>query len=1000
MAHKAYRVLSIILVVLVLVGLFALRRFIFGDELDTAVLAENGQAKQSIVVNAQASQETKDLADTLSQYLSKISGAQFQVVEGDGQTGIALGLSGDYNWPIKNDFDLTDPLRKEDYLLRSHSGGIYVAGASQLGLEHAAWDLLYHLGYRQYFPGPHWEIIPSKPNLSVTVNVTEHPNYLNRQIWYGLGTWDDNKTISADWAAKNRLGNGTGIVSGHNYQNIIRLNAAEFAAHPEYLGSKDGVPTTKFCVSQPGLQKLVVNFALNYFKTHPAAQSISMEPSDGAGWEGCGPEEDKLGSVSNRVVTLANLVATEVNKVYPGKYVGIYAYNQHSPAPTIRVEPQVVVNIATAYISNEQTIDELIKAWKKQGASVGIREYYSVTSWDRDRPGEAAASKLSYLAKTIGSFYNQGAFYLSAESGENFGPNGLGYYLASRWLWDTSEINQQQRLVDDFLDNSFGPARKPMADYYTLIDGSRQVRLSDDLLKHMYQDLADATQLTTDDSVKQRLNDLVLYTHYLELFRDYSAATTDRQARFETLIRYAYRIHPTMMVHSLALYRDLIRRDHTVTIPAEALYSVPEPNNPWKSSVQYTSTEISQFLQNGLSRFHVVTFEPHSYNSNKLIRADALSLPATDPRAKGSYAYSRWTQRFYVWVESGEITLKVKSNILRSSSKSTLSLTSLTEQSGTQQDQTTLIPGKDEVSITLKTQAKGLHVINLNDHGAGTLVTADDGTAFVMESSKEQTAHLRNRWTMYFYVPKETKAIGGYSTGAGQLKDSTGTTVFNFDSIPNYFDVPVGDGQDGKVWSFTDSLGDRALMTVPPYLATTAQQLLLPQSVVEGKDDTGEPSPSPDASPTPDPSPPAPPDDVPPDNQQPPDEEAGSLDSETAELATYQEPVKARPVSAQSSKKSTANKAKKQAAPTATTAAQTPAQPAGNTPSIAPLPSLQLDKTETDQELDRNHRCEGLRTGNPIIYNMCLNFVVGSSVVQEGLTVMVSQIREQYNHFR
>ncbi len=862
MTKQAHIFVVISLAVIILVGLVVLQRVIFGDESGNGnpiLLADNGQASQTIVVAANASPKVRELANTLSSYLQKISNASFTVTEGDGKTGLAIGLDTAFNWPIRDSFDQKDPTKREDYILRSHPNGLYIGASTELGLERAVWDLLYRVGYRQYFPGPDWEIIPSTPKLIVAVDTYQHPAYYSRRIWYGFGPWPDtdtsaNTTAYKDWVVKNRMGGGINLLSGHNYYNIIRNNQAEFDLHPEYLGSVDGKPTTKFCVSQPGLQKLVVDYALDYFKKNPAADSISMEPSDGAGWGGCGPEEDKLGSITNRALTLANLVAEEVNKVYPGKYVGMYAYNQHAPAPTIQVHPQVIINVATSFTAGYNTA-ELVENWKKQGATVGIREYYSVTSWDRDRPAEAEAGNLNYLAQSITGFYNQGARFLTAESGENWGPNGLGYYLASRWMWDVGEVNQKDKLVSEFLDKSFGPARGPMATYYQLLDGSNKALLSDDMLGRMFQSLDQAKKLTNDPSINKRLNDLVLYTHYLELWRSYSVATTDRQAKFEALIKYSYQIHPLMMTHSLGLYRDLDSRDDKVSIPAEAQYNIPEPTNPWKSSVTFKQEEIDQFLNQGLANHGLIDFTPKSYNTARLVRAEPLHLPATDPKARGNYNYARWTQSFYTWIESGEITLKVKTNINRSINGGTIKLIAMTDPSGSIQDQASLAQDKDERSITLKTKVAGLHRIEINDFSAGTHVTWSDGTPVAIEASMGSRMSFSGRWTLYFFVPKGTKTVGGYASGIGDLKDSKGRVVYSFSDLPNYFNVPVETDQQGTVWSFANSLGFRSLLTVPPYLSTSSQELLLPKYIVDGKElddeEIFEPSPSPDPSPSP-----------------------------------------------------------------------------------------------------------------------------------------------------
>jgi hypothetical protein len=57
--------------------------------------------------------------------------------------------------------------------------------------------------------------------------------------------------------------------------------------------------------------------------------------------------------------------------------------------------------------------------------------------------------------------------------------------------------------------------------------------------------------------------------------------------------------------------------------------------------------------------------------------------------------------------------------------------------------------------------------------------------------------------------------------------------IHEFDGKPGYFNVPVPAGQDGKAWAFGNTAGRRLLMTVPPCLARSPAELLLPAEVVK-----------------------------------------------------------------------------------------------------------------------------------------------------------------------
>jgi hypothetical protein len=100
-------------------------------------------------------------------------------------------------------------------------------------------------------------------------------------------------------------------------------------------------------------------------------------------------------------------------------------------------------------------------------------------------------------------------------------------------------------------------------------------------------------------------------------------------------------------------------------------------------------------------------------------------------------------------------------------------------------------------------------------------------------SRPDAPATLAGRWSLYFYVPKGTKVIGGYSSGVGDLLDGAAKKVHTFDKKPGYFSIAVPAGQDGKLWKLQNSVGQRLLMTVPPCLARNERELLLPREVVE-----------------------------------------------------------------------------------------------------------------------------------------------------------------------
>ncbi|NBV23109.1 MAG: DUF4838 domain-containing protein [Proteobacteria bacterium] len=800
-------------------------------------LAWAGKPMQAVVIAAKASTRVQQAAKTLAAHLSRITGGEFQVQPGDGQTELALGLVTDFPaLNVADRFHPEDPTKLEDYLLRTHTRGALLVGATDLAVEHAIWDFLHTLGYRQFFPGKHWEVVPSRRDLSVTLDRFEHPSYYSRRIWYGFGAWDYAEQPYRDWCTKNRAVAGIELHTGHAYDGIIKRNKAAFDTHPEYYGLFNGQRrSTKICIGNPAVRKLVVADAQAQFEKNPELQSVSVDPSDGGGWCEC---EDckKLGSISDRALTLANEVAAGLTGKNADKLVGMYAYSQHSPPPSLKAHPRVVVSTATAFITGGFSVDQLLAGWGKQTSMLGIREYYSVNTWDRDLPGAARGGRVDYLKRSIPHFHEQGARFLSAESSDNWGPNGLGYYVASRILWDVREANRTDALVADFLEQSFGPARAPMTKFYELLTAEKRPPLCDDLLGRMFQLLSEARKLTTDPAIHARLDDLTLYTRYVELWLDYSTASgTARQSAFEQLIRHTYRMRGTMMVHAKALYRDLDNRDKSVNIPSEARWNVPEVKNPWKKSDPFPREELDDLARRGIANHQLLAFAPIGFSAT-LVPAAALQLTAPKPGNFGGM--SRGTRTYHTWVAKAPATLKFTAAaglIYNSRGAAKLDLFPEAEPEGKAVAHAEVAPDKAEHAVEFTTTFTGLHRLVVNDSAAGTAVNLPEGMPVVVQSSFDEPAAFHGRWTLAFYVPPGTKIVGGFASGPGTLVDGEGKKVHEFDAKPGYFSIPVAKDQDGKLWQFQNTAGSRLLMTVPPYLARSGSELLLPQEVLKAQ---------------------------------------------------------------------------------------------------------------------------------------------------------------------
>jgi len=809
---------------------------------DIALLADKGKALMPVVIGTNPTPRIRAAATNLAAYLGRIGSTTFEVRTG-GVAGVLVGVPSDFpQLPEKIAFP-GGSFGREDYVLRSRKDGVYAIGATEVGVEHATWDLLYRLGHRQFFPGKTWEVVPALKKMSVAVDVNERPAIYSRRIWYNWGFWGYNAEPYREWCARNRHGQGFQLNSGHSYEGIIGANRAEFDAHPEYLSLVNGQRMkggdAKFCISNPGLRQLVVDHAVRTFKAHPELDSISMDPSDGDNWctcEACA----KMGSISDRAATLANTVAEAINKLGLGtKYVGMYAYNRHCGPPSIAVHSNVIISATTAFITGGYTLDQIITGWQARGATIGIYDYYSVIDWDWNLPGRARAARPVGVAAGIVDFYRKGARFYDCESGDAWGPYGLAYYVAARTMWDTNEAARVEALTEDFLTLAFGPAKEPMRGFYKLINFDDTRRSSADLVGRMYRFLADARKAAAGrPDVLERLDHLVLYTRYVELYNALAAATGDAQAKIhDPLVTYVYRMRKTMMIHAYGFWARTVGQNAAL-----------QAGHPLKNEDPITPQEIQSFLDNGIAANQPVDidFTPVSFGDD-LVPSDPLKLPDVPV---GSFPpVPQDSQTYFIWVPKApaDVTLKVTVQRVWALRPHHVRLFSPLEVTGNAVvDNDTVKPDGKTYDVVFHTPHDGRHRVEIVDGGDYTRIAWPEGMPVTLPSGIDTPGvfnHFRGGWTLYCYVPKGTKSVSGWAARiaqwapriSGTLCDADGKVVHDFGKMEGdgWFNVPVAEGQDGKLWKFENSQGVRQLMTVPPYLARSGKELLLPREVVE-----------------------------------------------------------------------------------------------------------------------------------------------------------------------
>ncbi len=786
-----------------------------------------------VVISADASKETKDVAAELAGYLRQMTGATFEVKSGDGKSGIVMGTLKQFPDPslaktldIRNGFD-----GREAYAIRTEPKRVRLLGGAELGASHAAFRFLEKLGCRWFFPGKTWEVVPNVRKLTVDVNESSRPAVLSRRIWYGWGMWDDHTYFDYyAWGRHNRMAASLPASIGEAWQSIIAENAKTFEQHPEYLalvsGKRQG---NQLCVSNPGLCALVTEWAMRQFERNSAVEMVSLAASDGGGQCEC-ENCRKLGSTSNRVFGLANEVAQAVRKRFPGKWIGTTAYYDHCEPPSFNMEPNVLVMRARGFQVSKLTDDELARLWAMRSSHLGVYEYYSVYGWDVDMFPGGKAAYLPYLRESIPKFVRDGVIAIECESSNNWGIHGLGYYVANRLMWNPK--TDVDALISDFHEKAFGPAANTMRRYYERTQ--RPYFVSGNLVAQLLDDLAQASeQAKSRPDVLARLDDLKIYLHYVRLTMDQGSGLLDEASSKATALErltHVYRSRHSYMNHIRAMvYSD--------TAPYAERYKEPSwrydaPNPPWMVNKPYTHDEIEQFFHDDQKRFgkpvelHEVKF------SDDLVPGGFEG--STDNPSGLPYWYG--IARYALYSRAGEpLEISIAAGTIPSYRNRPSGHCTILDPKGKRIGRRVLPLDGEMHALTFPVPRAGAYFAEIEDGGGGFSLTVPAGRLCALAPKRSDKYYYGAHMGVgYFYVPKGTKQVEYFLQGVvtHDVYDGVKTHKMLGDAQVNV--IPVGPGRDGKVWYINNwKVGQLWFYNIPTLIAQSPAYLMVPGEIAQ-----------------------------------------------------------------------------------------------------------------------------------------------------------------------
>jgi len=365
----------------------------------TPLLADNGKTAYRIVISKGAAAPEAFAAEELVRYLHRITGAEFEVVEGGDSSaaGAVISLGGVVPQDVRTSLD---GLGEDAFLIKTDGAHLCLAGSTPRATLYAVYTWLETLGVGFPRPGhgylqagmeeplPQEETVPRNKRLLLQpIDRVEKPSFSYRAI-LTFPMIRDRALREIDWLAKNRLNwvhlitntdlsiwekqqvrevlmpaiRKRGIrVQGIGHSFYAYIHPDQYAGkHPEYFAMMDGKRAAThargatLCVSNPAVAPLMARNMGRFLRENPEIEIIDLWNNDGLGWCECPPcrrmngvsadSTEPYHSTTRGYMKFVNHVAGLLAEEYPDVRVNALAYGftlhcdpQNPPAPNVVV---------------------------------------------------------------------------------------------------------------------------------------------------------------------------------------------------------------------------------------------------------------------------------------------------------------------------------------------------------------------------------------------------------------------------------------------------------------------------------------------------------------------------------------------------------------------------------------------------------------------------------------------------------------------------------------
>jgi len=449
------------------------------------VIVENGKTDAKILVSGSASNMENLAAQDLSRFIEMMTKVKVPVVNNEEQIISALK---EKNKPvfiigslaIKEKPDLQkkiESVKKKNFVLRADAitiktegNRIYLAGSNDDSHYFAVAELLRRWGCRFYMPTEFGMCVPEYSKLVVNdIDYSYGPPFEVRKYWI---SWLGDTTGKDEFMRLNMMNNEI-VPSGHAL--------AQYTKDIAPGGDPFKIPISEKSTAEHVAAKIENAYA--------SGKRISLGMEDGL-YTSDSPKDKQLmslqwdkyfmtPSMTDAFMEFYNNVAEILMKKYPDSKakIGFLAYSNMTLPPVREVvakEPLVAylapIDIDPIHGMDDpespprQEYKQMLYKWAKvMQTRVVIYDYdQGMLVW-RDIPNPSIAS----IRQDIKHYRQAGILGIDTESRGAFATTFINLYIRGRLMWNPDENVDQ--LIEEFYPAFYGPASKPMAEYWNAI---------------------------------------------------------------------------------------------------------------------------------------------------------------------------------------------------------------------------------------------------------------------------------------------------------------------------------------------------------------------------------------------------------------------------------------------------------------------------------------------------------------------------------------------------